>query len=66
MQFDGIALIDVFVIAAAPVKSVALLALDACDIDVALGEQIEIILREILADHANDPHRRKETRARAK
>ena len=66
MEFDGIALIDVFMIAAAPMKSVALLALDAGDIDSALGKQIQVILREILADDANDPHRRKITRAEGK
>src|SRR5262245_40969914 len=63
MQLDGVALVDIFVIAAAPVKCIARFAFDAADIDIALGEQIEIILRKVFADDADDSHRGKETRA---
>jgi len=44
MEFDGIALIDILMIAAAPMKGVALLALDALDIDAALCKQIKMVL----------------------
>src|SRR6185436_8920370 len=57
MQLYGIAKIDVFMVASAPVEGVSLGPLDALDVDIPLGENIQVVLRKVVADHADDPHR---------
>src|SRR6266550_179163 len=65
MQLEGVTQVDVFVVTAAPMKRIAFLALYALNVDVALIEEVDIILRKILADHADDPHRREQARAQS-
>src|SRR6185503_19483188 len=50
-------------IAPAPVKSISFAALNAFDVDITLGKNIQIILGKILADHTDDPHRGKKAGA---
>ena len=51
-------------IAAAPAERFALRVFEAGEIDAALRERIELLNRVVVADHADELHRRLMTRAR--
>src|ERR671918_210753 len=65
MQLDRIADIDVFMIATAPMKGIALCALDPINVDLSLGEQVEVVLRKIFTDNADDADRSEKTCAQS-
>src|ERR1051325_11249436 len=62
MKLQRVAHVDVFMIASAPVKGVAFVALKTLKIDLPLIESLDVILGKILTDNANDPHRSEKTR----
>src|ERR1044071_6165162 len=63
MKLQRVAQIDILMIASAPVKGVASVALQSFEIDLTLIENIDVVLRKILADDADDADRREKARA---
>lgn len=51
---EGVAVVHVLVVGAGPRESVALGALEAVGADVAGGEEIQVVLGKILADHSDE------------
>src|SRR6185369_17290075 len=65
VQLDRVAHVEIFVIAAAPVKRVAARALEPLKVDAAAAEKLQILFGKIPADDAHDSHGGEEARAHA-
>src|SRR5262245_46232644 len=65
-QVERVANVDVFVVAAAPIKRRAGFALESREVDTALLEEFDMLARKILSDDAHDANRREKTRGDGK
>src|SRR3990167_7864409 len=66
MKLQSVPHVDVLVITPAPMKSIALFALDPVSVDVPASKKLQVLIGKILADDADDSHRSEKTRRQRK